>query len=817
MKRITRRNIMAATAAGAIDARGTETVVAFDADKLANVSTSVLTVAQLTASRFAKSITDITILGFHRTGTGAFSVRRADSEPPHRWKFRSSDRYLPNGSTDATNGGWWEGYPQDGVTLRPEYFGAVADATYTGGGTVVTGTDNYTAFTNMLTYIEWQYVNGNQVQTSQGSGFAINLGRGGYYISKTLHFRVMVNIYGSGGAGDYMGANMFLVFPPNTTGLYFHNYASVGGSGGIVGCVGAAGSKISRLAIVAQRADWGAAGGWDGVAGHYGINARGKVIIDDIQIQNFYGDGLYITGDCSDVRFVAASGNCGHGIHIYGGDGNAGVYYGCILTGNGQCGVYEESFLGNLHLGHEADGNGHNDCTRFSNCTAIVQEAGKTYWIIQDSSSTPSQVAAAQTSRPSKNLAVWALASTNPGANPCPVWGQVLGSNGNVYTVIPGQEAKMWAKDPVSSPAVWSNSGAPIGDTLYIHWALNWSPYTKGGDYYAYSDNAANQFINCYSEGVNMPWAIPPNFLSLTSRMQGGFAAGWVSGSGANPGTAGASVYKAAAFDTVTRIVNARLGGDTHGNNTIWSHSFGDASYNWQWNYDNSGTSIVLIINGSLTPFVIYGPGTTIHSWLGTDPLPGLMQHSYGMFLNWSAPTLVTTSGSGAPASGSWGPGDLVFNSDAINAAGTSLADNMMPLAFRCTVKSSGGAGAGFRTIFGIDNSGRTVSQLPASTYVPYDGAPAYVTDALKPLIGAPVVGGGSVTCLVNKVGSNWLVVSAPPLVTTVAGLPAASAGNKGARAMVTDANSTTFLSTVAGRGSNIVPVISDGTKWLIG
>jgi hypothetical protein len=52
---------------------------------------------------------------------------------------------------------------------------------------------------------------------------------------------------------------------------------------------------------------------------------------------------------------------------------------------------------------------------------------------------------------------------------------------------------------------------------------------------------------------------------------------------------------------------------------------------------------------------------------------------------------------------------------------------------------------------------------------------------------------------------------------TTVSGLPAASSSLTGARAFVTDANSTTFLSTVASGGSNKVPVVCDGTNWLIG
>ena len=52
---------------------------------------------------------------------------------------------------------------------------------------------------------------------------------------------------------------------------------------------------------------------------------------------------------------------------------------------------------------------------------------------------------------------------------------------------------------------------------------------------------------------------------------------------------------------------------------------------------------------------------------------------------------------------------------------------------------------------------------------------------------------------------------------TVVGSLPAAATAGAGARSFVTDASATTFLSTVAGGGANKVPVVSDGTNWLIG
>lgn len=63
--------------------------------------------------------------------------------------------------------------------------------------------------------------------------------------------------------------------------------------------------------------------------------------------------------------------------------------------------------------------------------------------------------------------------------------------------------------------------------------------------------------------------------------------------------------------------------------------------------------------------------------------------------------------------------------------------------------------------------------------------------------------------------GGNGSYIQTPSM--TVANLAAAATAGAGARAFVTDATATTFLSTVAGGGANKVPVVSDGTNWLIG
>jgi hypothetical protein len=52
---------------------------------------------------------------------------------------------------------------------------------------------------------------------------------------------------------------------------------------------------------------------------------------------------------------------------------------------------------------------------------------------------------------------------------------------------------------------------------------------------------------------------------------------------------------------------------------------------------------------------------------------------------------------------------------------------------------------------------------------------------------------------------------------TTYSGLGSAATAGAGARGFITDSTTATFLATAAGGGSNAVPVVSNGTNWLVG
>jgi hypothetical protein len=92
-------------------------------------------------------------------------------------------------------------------------------------------------------------------------------------------------------------------------------------------------------------------------------------------------------------------------------------------------------------------------------------------------------------------------------------------------------------------------------------------------------------------------------------------------------------------------------------------------------------------------------------------------------------------------------------------------------------------------------------------------GATATDRFRIKP-DGGVIVGTGTTSGGAGTIIAEGFVKT---LSTTVGALPSAATAGAGARAFVTDANSTTFLATAAGGGANAVPVVSNGTNWVIG
>jgi hypothetical protein len=100
--------------------------------KLNNAFASLSSRVALEQKEVHAGVAAVRLDGYRTAGDGGGALYvRANSEPSHPGKIRSADRFLPNGTADAKNGGWWELRER---VITPEMFGAVGDADEDGNG-----------------------------------------------------------------------------------------------------------------------------------------------------------------------------------------------------------------------------------------------------------------------------------------------------------------------------------------------------------------------------------------------------------------------------------------------------------------------------------------------------------------------------------------------------------------------------------------------------------------------------------------------------------------------------------------------------------
>ena len=109
--------------------------------------------------------------------------------------------------------------------------------------------------------------------------------------------------------------------------------------------------------------------------------------------------------------------------------------------------------------------------------------------------------------------------------------------------------------------------------------------------------------------------------------------------------------------------------------------------------------------------------------------------------------------------------------------------------------------------------AGNALTTGSNNTIIGYDADPSSATVSNEITLGNTNVTSLRVPGLTLTAGAKWINSG----TQTVGALVAAGTAGAGARAVVTDANATTFHAIVAGGGANVVPVFSDGTNWRIG
>lgn len=299
----------------------------------------------------------ISVAGYSVPGDGGDATYARYSGTPGNYYDLITDSLLsrPNrGFVRSLDGQWWRIVIQ-GRPLRVECFGAKADyyiltqsPTYGEAfGTISINsspTDNRGAIQEA---IEFTIV-------AQGSlskiGPTTQLGYGGYYSSDVISPYRSFCLQGMG-LSPYEAQSIIIV-APGKVGIHVRSFGE---------------DAPNDNRVLARLRDFKLQSlGFGGQTNKPGIEARNKVLIENVFTNGFGGPGIQVAADvgsgsegsCFVIRGCYSWNNRTDGIEIYGGDANAGLTDACNFVGNYYWGLNDHSFLGNSHSNHHAATNG---------------------------------------------------------------------------------------------------------------------------------------------------------------------------------------------------------------------------------------------------------------------------------------------------------------------------------------------------------------------------------------------------------------------------------------------------------------------------
>lgn len=187
-------------------------------------------------------------------------------------------------------------------------------------------------------------------QEACDAGGDVLVPRGIYYMDGVkLSIRASVHLFGEGGGGWYCPS--ILIWPPTSDGIVVESDVTSGD-----GRLGAW-SIIERLAIKQQYRETAA-------SPFHGLTLHTIAEYRNLWINGWSGKGVHIEGTTPNANPNLWVGwNCqidecyGDGLHVEGGDANAGVAIGISVTANGGTGIKEASSLGNTFIACHARSN----------------------------------------------------------------------------------------------------------------------------------------------------------------------------------------------------------------------------------------------------------------------------------------------------------------------------------------------------------------------------------------------------------------------------------------------------------------------------
>lgn len=308
--------------------------------------------------------------GFDEPGDGGDAEYTRYSGTPNNFYSIIAGDYLSRpsrGYVQSADGQWWKLVTQ-GRPIKVECFGAKADyyiATYDTSDGGFEGGDQYPDWSinpsptdNRAAIIEAiEFTPANKGGTTW-VGMTVQLGYGAYYVSDTIDTYRSYCLLGMG-LGPINNTSSQLVVAAGKMGFHFRSYGEGGRSI----------STLRHFGIYSL--------GHGGQTDKHGIDSRSRLVVEDVHIVGFGGDGILIAADVTSgseassfiIRDCFIWDNAQSGIHIYGGDANSGTTENCHLTANYYWAINDHGFLGNQHKGHTTQTNG-------TNPTATVNRGG---------------------------------------------------------------------------------------------------------------------------------------------------------------------------------------------------------------------------------------------------------------------------------------------------------------------------------------------------------------------------------------------------------------------------------------------------------
>jgi hypothetical protein len=247
-----------------------------------------------------------------------------------------------------------------------------------------------------------------------------------------------------------------------------------------------------------------------------------------------------------------------------------------------------------------------------------------------------------------------------------------------------------------------------------------------------------------------------------------------------------------ASFELATEVgVVVNRGGNSVNTNTAVGGVPGNPPTGAALNSNTTGSNNTAVGYNALTANTDGFQNTAV----GSEALDANISGDYNTAVGYQALTAAST------ANYNTGVGYRALNAATTGAGNTALGSDALLL-----VTGANNVAVGYA-------AGNSLTTGSNNIVVGYDadGSSATVSNEIT-------LGNSSITSM--RVPGLTLTFSAKYFnngTLTVGTLPAAATAGAGARAVVTDANATTFHSIVAGGGANVVPVFSDGTNWRIG